>query len=206
MYKIYINDTPLFLLQERERPEQPPADERNLVARYPGKPKLLLNYADMLEKNDRFESVRLYAEDYDRLVRDFWSHYWVIEAAGGLVFNARREVLLIFRRGYWDLPKGKIDPGESREDAAVREVQEETGLKEVDLDGFLTTTYHTYRDKKKGRVLKVTYWYRMQTREENLSPQAEEDIEQAIWQDPKEFRAGIGQRVYGNIRDVLAEL
>jgi 8-oxo-dGTP pyrophosphatase MutT (NUDIX family) len=206
MYKIYINNTPLFLLRREELASDQPSDEHNLVARYSGKAKLLLSYADLLEKNDRFQSVCLYSDDYDQLIRDFWSHYHVIEAAGGVVFNTRREVLMIFRGNHWDLPKGKIDPGESREMAAVREVQEETGLGKLSLGDCLTTTYHTYRGKKKGRILKITYWYWMETEEETLVPQVEEDIEKAVWRNPAEFLANNQEPVYRSIHDVLSAL
>ena len=72
--------------------------------------------------------------------------------------------LLIFRRGHWDLPKGKIDPGETPEQAAIREVQEETGLRELTLGPALPASFHTYRDQQDRRVLKQTYWYLMDTK------------------------------------------
>ena len=99
--------------------------------------------------------------DYEKLVADFQSNYKILEAAGGLVYNAEGKILLIFRRDFWDLPKGKIDPGESKAAAAVREVEEETGLKDITLGDLITETYHTYRTKKGNRILKRTYWFRM---------------------------------------------
>ena len=107
-----------------------------------------------------------------------------MEAAGGVVFNPKGEILTMYRRGSWDLPKGKIDKGETKEIAAVREVQEETDLKEVNRDDFLLTTYHTYKNKKGKRVLKPTYWYKMTTQEMAIHPQVEEDIEVVQWIDP----------------------
>ena len=71
----------------------------------------------------------------------------IIVAAGGLVWNEKNELLMIFRQGKWDLPKGKLDDGETIEECAVREVVEETGLKEVKLGGFIGITQHEYYDK-----------------------------------------------------------
>ena len=124
MYKIYINGTPLFLANTEEAGGAPFADDKNIVTRYMGNPRLLLNFLDMLEKNTRFDSVTVFSDDVHRLFEDFAGHFKAVEAAGGLVYNDEGEVLLIFKRDHWDLPKGKIDKGESREAAAVREQQQ----------------------------------------------------------------------------------
>ncbi|MCR9100357.1 MAG: NUDIX hydrolase [bacterium] len=158
----------------------------------------------MLEKNDDFKQVTIYGKDGERLFREFSTQFTILEAAGGLVFNADGQALLIYRLDTWDLPKGKIDPGETPEIAAVREVQEETGLKEVRLGDFLQMTYHTYRHLKKGRILKPTYWYRMTTPETQLTPQAEESIEKAEWKPVSDFLQS-GLPVYPNIRMVLEQ-
>jgi 8-oxo-dGTP pyrophosphatase MutT (NUDIX family) len=177
MYRIYINQQALILSA------QPMArsNEQQLQARYSGKAKSLLNYVDMMEKSRRFAWVNLYHPQVEQLFLDFCSHFERVEAAGGLVHNSAQALLLIFRLGFWDLPKGKIDPGETPAEAALREVREETGLQEVQLGELVTITYHTYRDRHLRRVLKPTYWYRMFTAETQLSPQAEENIEKAVW-------------------------
>ena len=107
----------------------------------------------------------------------------IIIAAGGLVRNSKDETLLIYRRGFWDLPKGKLDPGELIPECAVREVQEETGLKSIELGPLICTTTHTYYDKWLNKeVEKHTHWYAMQSLANDiLVPQTEEDIEKIEW-------------------------
>ncbi len=201
MYEVYINETP-FRLLATENATALPSNERNLVGRYPGKSKFLLNYIDMLEKNDTYESVSLHSDDLAQLIADFESLYKILEAGGGLVFNEKGETLFIFRRDFWDLPKGKIDKGETKEQAAVREVQEETGLQQVTLGDFICETNHTYKNKKGKRIIKRTYWYHMTTTDMELIPETEEDIEQAIWQRLDKF-ISLRPRVYKNIMKVI---
>ncbi len=201
MYKIYINQTPLLLTAEPDA--QALADkEQCLSARYAGRPKTLLHYVDMMEKGRRFRLVNLWFPDVAQLFQDFCSHHRIIEAAGGIVYNANKELLLIHRLGFWDMPKGKIDAGETPEEAALREVREETGLQELFSDGFALTTYHTYRDRNERRALKPSHWFYMHTPETNLTPQTEENIEKAVWTSPQCFFDD-GWEAYESIRDIL---
>jgi len=119
MYKIYINGTPILLMNTQEKEELLPSAENILMAKYLGKPKYLLTYIDLLEKSKKFDSVVIYTENYNKLVDDFKGLYKIIEAAGGVVFNEKNEILMIFRLGYWDLPKGKIDKGETAKIAGM---------------------------------------------------------------------------------------
>jgi len=201
MYKIYINDTPLYLVDAEDKADLPAPSDLLLVARYPGKAKILLNYADMLEKSNRYEAIYLYHQDLPGLLADFKGHYEEIEAAGGVVHSPESELLMIYRLQTWDLPKGKIEKNEEPTEAAVREVEEETGLQQITLGEALGITYHTYRKKSGIRVLKKTYWYLMQAPRQELTPQQEEDIERALWMFPEEALAQ--SPMYGNIRDLL---
>lgn len=204
MYKIYINGRPMVLATLPREGFQPSSDPANLITLYTGNPKGLLGYVDLLEKNAEFRQVTLYGRDAGQLYQDFCTQFTILEAAGGLVFNADGAALLIYRLETWDLPKGKIDPGETPEEAAVREVQEETGLSQVALGPFLQMTYHVYRHSRKGRILKPTYWYEMTTEETILTPQTEEQIETALWRMPAEFLSE-ENNVYPNIRMVLEQ-
>ena len=202
MYKIYINETPLFLTSVKDSTSIDIEGKNTIRARYTRKKKGLFGYIDLLEKNNRFDAIIIYDEDVKKLFKDFKSIYKTIKAAGGVVNNEKGETLMIFRRGHWDLPKGKIDEGEKKKAAAIREVQEETGLKEVALGDTIGKTYHTYKDHKKRRVLKLTYWYLMQTSDSQLIPEAEEDIEEAVFVELKSFFQQ-PRKIFGNILDVL---
>ena len=203
MYKIYVNDTPLHF--KELAPNLPlPADDdpQHLCGRYTGSPKTLLNYADMLEKGSRLSSVTLFTDNLEAIQRDFLSQFDLIEAAGGIVRSPEGKCLLIYRLGHWDLPKGKIEPGEAPDLAAVREVAEETGVSTSSLS-FFDTTYHTYRSGKGKRIVKRTYWYRMEANEQPLIAQSEEGIESAIWAFPDAVLHDPDYVFYRSIRDLL---
>ncbi len=108
-----------------------------------------------------------------------------INAGGGLVFNQKGEVLLINRKGLWDLPKGKQEPNEDIRDAALREVEEECGISGVELQELICITHHCYRHKG-NFMLKHTYWYKMiYNHSQECTPQTEEEIKECVWVNPK---------------------
>lgn len=149
-----------------------------------------------------FHAGILWSEDLDALKKAFWKHFTIIHAGGGLVENEKGEVLLIFRRGIWDLPKGKQDDGETIEQCAIREVQEETGLQQVTSSAFLVTTYHTYNDYGHS-VLKESYWFRMKaSSSEALVPQTIEDIHEIKWVPKAELNTYL-ESTFPSVREVL---
>ena len=128
----------------------------------------------------------------------------IITTAGGLVQNKEGAFLLIFRRGFWDLPKGKLDAGELIPECAIREVQEETGIQTLDLGPLICTTKHTYFDTWLNQdVEKHTHWYAMLSlANETLVPQTEEDIEKIEWVPVNELPQYLLQ-TYPTIRTVF---
>lgn len=135
-----------------------------------------------------------------------WNAYYgdklIIEAAGGMVFNPKGELLMMLRRGQWDMPKGKMDEGETIEACAVREVQEETGISNLKLNGKLQTTYHTYSFQ--GRtILKPSHWFKMEcSGTEDLVPQTEEDITELRWVGKAEA-AALANEAFPSIREMI---
>ena len=106
-------------------------------------------------------------------------------AAGGVVENSEGKILLMKRLGKWDLPKGKLDKGETIEECALREIEEETGAKDLSVKSSFAETYHTYYRNDKW-IIKHTHWYIVScANDAKLSPQLEEDIEQVAWVDFK---------------------
>lgn len=114
----------------------------------------------------------------------------IVVAGGGLVQNEKGELLMIFRRGKWDLPKGKLDPGETIEHCALREVKEETGLRNVILGKLIDISTHEYFDAfLSEEVVKETHWYEMIANgEQILTPQSEEDITDIKWVTNQELK------------------
>lgn len=132
----------------------------------------------------------------------FIADKWIIEAAGGMVFNPQGELLMMLRRGQWDMPKGKLDEGETIEACALREVEEETGISNLRLCEKLQTTYHTYAFQGKT-VLKPSHWYKMEcTGTEELVPQTEEDITELLWAN-KVKAAELAKKAFPSIREMI---
>lgn len=142
-------------------------------------------------------------EDSDRLFAQFGSQFVPVEAGGGLVVSPRGEVLMIYRNGRWDLPKGKLEPGEEIAECAVREVEEECGISNLKLGKLLTRTYHLY--ELNGRwILKRTTWYAMKhDGDGELVPQVEEGITDIRWIAPDNLCSYV-DNTYATIREVFA--
>ncbi|WP_461534311.1 NUDIX hydrolase [Sinomicrobium sp.] len=146
--------------------------------------------------------AHLYCPEVDQLLEKFCRKIPVVVAAGGLVTNPTGEVLFIFRNGKWDLPKGKLEKKESAEKAAIREVEEETGIKKLELGPLLNKTYHIF--KRNGEYkLKETYWFSMSSSfSGKFRPQNEEGIEKVAWKKVSEIPQ-ILENSYANIRSLF---
>ena len=178
--KIYFDDKPLFLCDAVDETVQPYIHHDDAV------------FIDELDSHtvksmihemelEKVHAGVFYHQDLAALKKAFYKKFTLVVAAGGLVQNEKKEILMIFRRGKWDLPKGKLDKGEKLEDCAVREVEEETGLQKVKLNAPLTITYHTYHEGARF-VLKESHWYTMKVGgDQKLVPQTEEDIQEIKW-------------------------
>jgi 8-oxo-dGTP pyrophosphatase MutT (NUDIX family) len=177
---IYFGEKPVFLCDKlhpeidevRHHPDAVYIDELSRAA---------IN--SLLHEIDKpqFHAGIILNENFQKLKKEFFKHFKLVQAGGGLVKNKAGEILLIFRRGKWDLPKGKLDDNETLLECAVREVKEETGLTQIKAGKEIDVTYHTYVEFGK-HILKESHWYMMQTNTmEELIPQAEEGITGIRW-------------------------
>jgi 8-oxo-dGTP pyrophosphatase MutT (NUDIX family) len=177
---IYFGDKPVFLCDKlnpeieeiRHHPDAVFIDEFSTAA--------INSLLHEIDKPQFHAGIILHG-DLEKLKKQFFKHFKVIKAGGGLVKNKKDELLLIFRRGKWDLPKGKLDDNETILECAIREVKEETGLSKIKAGKKIETTYHTYNEFGK-HILKESHWYSMTTNgEEKLVPQIEESITEIRW-------------------------
>ena len=128
-----------------------------------------------------------------------------IDAAGGVIFNKSGHLLLIKRLGYWDLPKGKVDPGETVDFTAIREVKEECGITSCKILKPIGHTYHIYQQYPE-KMLKTCHWFLMECEDGiALTPQKEEHIEEAVWYDVKNIDLKTFN-TYNTIRDLLYQI
>ncbi len=201
-YKIYVGEKPFFITDKLNNElDQLASTDGAVLLHQPGSA-LLKKAFDDLELTTA-KAVIVLTNNVDEKFAKVQSLFAFIRAAGGLVKNTLGEYLFIFRHGKWDLPKGKLDDdGETLEQCALREVKEETGLRNVKLQNFMLHTWHVYRAFDQ-HVLKQTSWFKMASQSgQSLMPQIEEDIEEVIWLD-KENWPQILQNTFLSIKDVL---
>ncbi|MGK0412014.1 MAG: ADP-ribose pyrophosphatase YjhB (NUDIX family) [Polaribacter sp.] len=189
MYKVFVNETPIIITSSLKK-------ENNFPV-YLFKEVIFKDLIQQL-KNNFLTGIVLHSTDLEQDWEVFTKHLRVVPAAGGLVLNAKKEVLFIYRNDTWDLPKGKIEKGESIENAALREVEEECGISNISIDKKLLTTYHIY--DQNGLHLKETHWFLMNSNyKKELIPQLEEGITQVVFKNKTEIEAAF-QNTYANIK------
>jgi hypothetical protein len=153
-------------------------------------------------KNDTLKGVCLIGDKPLVMFKKLIHKFKLIEAAGGLVYNDKKELLFIFRDGVWDLPKGKIEKSEKTAEAALREVEEECGIVDLQLGDFIDKTYHIYQFKNQP-VFKITHWYKMTSNQcTELVPQLEEGITKAVFLDKNGQEKAL-QNTYPNIKMLI---
>jgi 8-oxo-dGTP pyrophosphatase MutT (NUDIX family) len=198
MIKIFLNEKPVIFIEK-------PGD----FTEHPGH--ILL---ESLEKDDLQQAIIQFEQNQEQLAlfvvgkdteksfRKFCALFITVEAGGGLIINKEGHYLFMFRRGKWDLPKGKSEKGEPISDTAKREVKEETGL-DVEMNSTIGVTYHAYREGELI-VLKKTYWFGMIYHgDQKPVPQTSEDISRIKWLDQSDIERTIYKNTYASIKDLL---
>lgn len=204
--KVYFNDKPLFLTNRIDGAIEPYIHHDDAVFIDELDLHTIKTIIHEMQLPQVHAGVFLH-DDLGELFKAFSKKFTIVQAAGGLVENEKKEILMIFRRGKWDLPKGKLDKNERLEDCAMREVEEETGITGLELISPLVITYHTYHEGTKF-ILKESHWFLMKApSEQNLVPQTEEDIHEIKWVKPEETDHYIknGFPMIGDIIEAHAE-
>ncbi len=194
MYEVFINEYPIILTNEIRK-------ETNFKL-------FLVDTVSIEELVKQFhkgiiKEAHLYYPDAELLLKKFKRKLRTVTAAGGLVKNAKNEVLFIFRNGKWDLPKGKLKRREATEQAALREVAEETGIKGLVIEHFIKKTFHIFKNHGKYQ-LKETYWYAMYSDYDGaFIPETKEGIEQVVWKNDDQVQMAL-KNSYRNIQQLLS--
>ena len=197
MYKVFFNQKPIFLTTE-------------LVPQTDRTPVLFIKFSSPENiikalKSKKTDCLYLYHQKEDKLWMHFLRHFPIVEAAGGLVRHQDGRFLFIFRNDKWDLPKGRIEKNEPIRIAAVREVEEETGVDGLEIVKPLIETFHVFNRNGKYK-LKKTFWFEMKTASTvTLIPQLNEGIEQAVWVFEKEIPHKF-ENAYENIKQVYGSV
>jgi ADP-ribose pyrophosphatase YjhB (NUDIX family) len=198
IYKVFFNDRVVFLSDNTILDTKIDLDNSHKF----------VNNSELTNKITEFKNdisikhLYIYHDNLNELFNSFKDCFKLIDAAGGVVLNPKNEILSIKRLGKWDLPKGKVEIGENIKEAAIREVQEECGVNDIEILNELSPTYHTYILNDQ-HILKTTYWYTMECSDpENIKPQTEEDITEVKWI-PQTNIEQIKENTYLSIIDVL---
>jgi len=199
---IYFGDKPVILCDEIDK-------ELNEILHHPDavfvdeiSPRAIKSILHEIKKEE-FHAGVLWHTDLDELKKAFFKNFTLIEAAGGIVQNDKKELLFIERLGKWDLPKGKIEKGEKEEESALREVTEETGVKGLHLKKKVGETYHVY-DQFGKHFLKISHWYHMTcSSKQELVPQTEEQITDIKWVKTIDIKEPV-KNTYPSIKNILS--
>ena len=193
MYKVFINKLSIILTSKNKSLSQ----ENSFLLS-----SITLN--EILKKVRKHKKIFLYHPKKSELLKVFKSKIKVISASGGIVKNDNNQILFIYRRGKWDLPKGKAEKGESIRETAVREVIEETGIEKLKIDKYFSNTFHIVRNNKKY-FLKETSWFLMSSNfKGKLKPQLNEGIKSVKWKTFDDAKK-IKKKTYGNISIILTD-
>jgi len=191
MYKVFVNEAPLILTNKLSDTVNNKYFLLNSTA--------ISEAIEALSKNKLAEAY-IYHPNKEEILKKFTNKIPLVVAAGGVVANKKGKVLFIYRNDKWDLPKGKLDKGETIEECA----EEETGVKGLEIENFLRTTYHVF--KRNGvHKLKEVHWFAMKTSYKGkLKGQKEEGIEKVKWKGPKKIAKAL-ENSYINIKILFEE-
>jgi 8-oxo-dGTP pyrophosphatase MutT (NUDIX family) len=198
MIKIFAPEKIIYLIKDKKKF----VEKKNTVLQViESSADMRTNYDELIDKKS-VKEIYFYNENEEQLFAYFSKLFKVIDAAGGLVKNKNTQWLFIYRHNKWDLPKGKLEKNEAITDAAIREVEEECGIKGLSIVKQIPSTYHIYFINSKA-VLKRTYWFEMNCTDQSpLVPQLEEGITDVKWLSKNELKK-VWDNTYESVRDVM---
>ena len=200
MYNVYLENRRVAFCTQPELPSQ--TDDAEVICE--NGHLMLESIVDSLISGKLASDVFIVDENAEKLFAEFCRFFREINAGGGVVAKGG-SYLMIFRRGLWDLPKGKQEDGESIEDCAIREVGEETGIDNVKIGSRICITHHIYQ-LDGVFCLKHTHWFSMLYNGcKSPSPQVEEEITKAEWMSMDEMAVNASNS-YRSIREVISSL
>ena len=193
MHKVFVNDKPIILTTQVEKEK----GFKNYFLSTVNLKKVIkeLNSTSLKE-------VRLIHKNENKLLKFFLKKLPNVIAGGGKAYNAKGDILFIYRNNKWDLPKGKAEKKESIEETALREVEEETGVKDLQIIKPLETTYHIFKRNGRNRI-KITYWFEMKTSYSGkLEPQEDEGITKVARLNKEQATEAL-KNSYANIKSLI---
>jgi len=201
MYKVFTNSKCIYFVSKNNFSINN-LDNCKIIS--PKSNKELLKNISQFSTTTGLKNLVVVFENVKKLEIAISSTFKIIEAAGGLVKNNSGNLLLIFRNGKWDLPKGKLEENEKIKDAALREVKEECGINSLKIVKNIAITFHLYTLNRQ-LVLKKTHWFTMKSdKKNNLKPQREEGITKVKWMNKVEIKKAM-KKSYPLIQDLLSE-
>ena len=200
MYKVFVNNVPIYFQKDALSESNIPSEFLPSLSS-----KDFSSFISAVNESNSTTSVFVNSPDPMAAIHQFFNDFEWIEAAGGIVKNTLTDKLLfIFRNGFWDIPKGKIESGENPKEGAIREIEEECGLKNLKITGELSPTYHVYFAYGK-HFIKKTHWFALNTEESDVKPQLEEGITEVRWFDVEEMDVVKGN-TFASVLEVIAFL
>ena len=190
MYKVFVNDVPIIL-----------STEKYIGKNYTSIPIKRAKLKNIIRQvsSGQLTHINLYHPKEKKLLKTLKKKLPLVVAGGGMVHNDKGEILFIYRNGKWDLPKGKLEKNETIEECAIREVWEETGAEGLQIESYLTTTYHIFKRNNKFK-LKETIWYNMTTDYKGvLEPEPSEGIKKVKWKNFEKAQKAL-TKSYENIK------
>jgi len=202
MYKVFSNNKAVSFCEQHKLFTIP---DNCLITDFVSEELMIAQHREFLSSPEMKEMFINCGKHVNKIFRLFTSHFLLLKAAGGVVENPEGDVLFIYRCGRWDLPKGKVEKKEKTKNTAIREVEEETGIKMLTITGQLSPIYHTYYQDEK-EILKKTYWYKMMTTDRSQPiPQTNENISLVRWFKPTEL-GEVLNNTYDSLKIMIEDL